>query len=41
MIIIEIKPGESLERAIKKLKRKWDKNRCQDYTKYQNKARLE
>jgi len=29
MIIIEIKPGESLERAIKKLKRKFDNTKTE------------
>ena len=29
MIIIEIKPGENLERAIKKLKRKFDSTKTE------------
>lgn len=29
MIIIEIKPGESVERAIKKLKRKFDNTKTE------------
>jgi len=29
MIIIEIKPGENLERAIKKLKRKFDSTKAE------------
>lgn len=48
MIIIEIKPGENLERAIKKLKRKFDSTKTEkmlrsrkNYTKPSVKRRSE